>query len=403
MTSASGAFTELRIKKETTFGVFAGASGATELRRTTCDIDQDVDKFTSKEIRTDQQTGTRRQGMRHIGGNLNGELSPGSYAPYIASCLRKDLVAGVTKTATTIAASDTAPHFTDSGNGLLTAGFKIGDVVGPSGFATTDNNGGRFIITALTAGAMTVCNLDGTAAVLTDEAASESVTIAVIGKKTWTPTTGHTKDSYSIERYFSDIGKSRAYLGCRFSSMDINLPPGDFATIALGVMGRSRQKADAEQFTSPTAAGTSDGLTGISGALLIDGVQVALVTGAQFKVDGQMQTQGVLGSVYTPDVWPGTIAFNGQLTAIFEDETYGDALDDDADLTLILVLTTGPDLDADFVSFVFERIKIDSDKVDDKQSGALIQTLPFTGLINTAGGTGTATEKTTLSMQDSLA
>jgi Phage tail tube protein len=403
MSSASGAFTEVRIKKETDFGVFAGASGAQELRRTTCDVDMDADKITSKEIRTDQQVAVSRLGMRKVAGNLNGELSPGSYAPYIASCFRKDLVDGATITGTTIAASHTAPHITDSGNGFLTAGFKLGGVVSPDGFSHSGNNGNRFIVTALTAGAMTLANLDGTPPTFTDEAATASVTIAEVGKKTWIPTTGHTRDSYSIERFFSDIGKSRAYLGCRFSSLDVNLSPTDFATVALGVMGQSMVKDDAAQFTSPTAASTSQGLAGVSGVLMVDGVAVGLVTGGQFKVDGQMQTQAVIGTPYTPDIWPGTFAVSGQLTAVFEDETFGDAFTDETDVSVLFVLTDGPELDADFVTFGMTRITIDSAKVDDKQSGALIQTLPFTALINTAGGTGVNTEKTTIWMQDSLA
>ena len=35
--------------------------------------------------------------------------------------------------------------------------------------------------------------------------------------------------------------------------------------------------------------------------------------------------------------------------------------------------------------------------------GGLVQTLPFMGLYNTAGGAGTTTDQTTLSMQDSAA
>jgi hypothetical protein len=402
--TASGAFTKVRAKKETTFGVFAGASGAQELRRTTCDIDFDADNFTSSEIRTDQQNAINRQGMRKVAGNLNGELSPGSYAPYIGSVLAKDFATGPTKTATTIGASDTAPQLTDSGNGFITAGFKVGQVITIAGFATSGNNGGRFILAGVAAGALTLLNLDGTTPTsIVDEAATASVTISAVGKISMIPLTGHTLDSYSVERYFSDIGVSSAFLGCRFASMDVNMQPTGLATIALAVMGRDVQNDDSEQFTSPTAASTSDGLAGVSGALLIDGAAVGLVTGLQLKADRQMQTAPVVGSKLTPDVWAGRYQVSGQFTAFFEDGTYRDAFKDETELGIVAVLTTGPEADADFVTFVMPRIKLNGAKVDDKESGGLIVTCPFTALLNTGGGTGTSSDKTTLSCQDSLA
>lgn len=401
--TASGAFTKVRSKKETTFGTFAGASGAQELRRTTCDIDFDADNFTSNEVRSDQQTAINRQGMRKIAGNLNGELSPGSYSPLIGSVLAKDFTTGPTKTATTIGASDTAPHITDSGSGFLTAGFKVGMIVSPSGYSTSGNNGGRFIIAAVVAGGITLLNLDGTAPTFTDEAETASVTIAAVGKISMIPTTGHTLDSYSIERYFSDIGVSSVYLGCRMASMDVNMQPTGLATIALAVIGRDIQNDDAEQFTSPTAASTSDGLAGVSGALLIDGAAVGLVTGLQFKVDRQMQSAAVVGSKLTPDVWAGRYQVSGQFTAFFEDATYRNAFKDETELGLVAVLTTEPGTAADFVSFVMPRIKLNGAKVDDKESGGLIVTCPFTALLNTTGGTGIDSDKTTISCQDSLA
>jgi hypothetical protein len=46
------------------------------------------------------------------------------------------------------------------------------------------------------------------------------------------------------------------------------------------------------------------------------------------------------------------------------------------------------------------RIKLGGSSKSDGEQG-IVQTLPFTALLNSAGGTALATEKTTLVMQDS--
>jgi len=83
----------------------------------------------------------------------------------------------VTITATTISAAASDNSFNDSATGFVTAGFAVGDRVGVAGFTgDVANNLVVGIITALTAGKMTIGGTDGD--VIVDEAAGDSVTIA---------------------------------------------------------------------------------------------------------------------------------------------------------------------------------------------------------------------------------
>lgn len=78
-------------------------------------------------------------------------------------------------TGTTIAVAS-ATSITDSGNGLVTAGFKVGDYVVADGFTgTAGNNGLVCRATVVAAGALTVA-----ASGLTADAAGETVTLQTI-------------------------------------------------------------------------------------------------------------------------------------------------------------------------------------------------------------------------------
>lgn len=69
-----------------------------------------------------------------------------------------------------------ATSITDSGNGLVTAGFKVGDIISCDGWTGAAGNNGQVArVTAVAAGALTLA-----ASGLTADAAGETVTIQVI-------------------------------------------------------------------------------------------------------------------------------------------------------------------------------------------------------------------------------
>ncbi len=82
----------------------------------------------------------------------------------------------VVKTGTTLSALASDNSYNDSGSGFVTAGFAVGDRVKVSGFATSANNILVGIVTAVTAGKLTIGGTDGD--VIVNESAGATVTIA---------------------------------------------------------------------------------------------------------------------------------------------------------------------------------------------------------------------------------
>jgi hypothetical protein len=405
MTIATGAFKRVAIKKESVPGTFAGASGAQELRRNSFDGNINIVSITSNEIRTDQQTAVHRGGAITSAGTLLGDLIPGAWQIPLQSAMRRDFTAGVSLTATDIAAV-AATGFTSVAAAFLTTGFKVGDIVSPSGFSggavAPNGNGNRYIVSSVVAGTMNVLNMDGSAATLAADAVGESVTIAVVGRKNLLPRTAHTDEYYSIEEFHDDINQSIAYLGTKMNGFTVTVDPAQITTISFPVMGLGQYSVStSEQFTTPTAGVAGDAATGTSGALVVGAASVTNVTGVTFTLDGGLTTAAVVGSRYSPSVFAGRLGVTGQYTVFFEDRAEFDAFVAETEQALILVQTTSPSLSADFVQFCFPRHKITSFTKNDTETGGCIATCQFIALVNTAGGTGISSEATSMSVQDS--
>ena len=403
MTIAQGISKQLRFKKETVWGTPAGPTGAQLLRRATSDLSLTKDTYQSAEIRSDQQVADFRHGVRSVTGNINGELSGGTYAPFFEAMLRRDFTAGVSKTGLTdVTAAATAPQFVRGTGSWLTDGFKVGDVVRCTGWTTggVANNGKNFLITALTATDMSVVVLNGSA--VAAKVSGDSVDFAVHGKKTFAPTSGHTDRSFTFEHWYSDVIQSEVFTGCKIGQMEIGLPATGMATVNSQVMGKDIVTDTAAYFTSPAPETTAGIDAAVNGALIVNGVPKETLTGLQITIAGNLTAEPVVGSNTYPAIFQGRILVTGQFTAFFEDGVERDAFINETEISLVAALTESNAADAEFIAFNLPRIKVGSASKDDGEKG-LIQTFQFQALLNVAGGAGTASEKTTISVQDSLA
>lgn len=390
---------------ETTNGVAAAgtATDATYLRRVKCDLDQTKDTYESDEIIKTYQVSDFRHGMKKVQGPLNGRLAPGAYSKLMGITLRRDFTTGAISTATTFAA--VTGGFTDTGTGFLARGYKVGEVVSPSGFtgAGTGNNGRYYLTTSVSSGSMAVVNMDGSTATIVADASGESVVITTVGKKTYVPSSGHTNKAVTIEKlYGTTTPISEVFVGCKPGTLDIGLPSTGLASCDIGFTGVKRVTplGTSAYFTAPAAANTNGLTAAVNGAVLLSGTVIAVVTNAQIKVDGGLTTGSVVGSNITPDVFVGKVRVTGQLDAYLQDSTLVAAFDNETELSVVLVLTVDSSAAPKFVSFILPRLKLGGASKPDGEGGMVI-TCPFTALYNSTGGAGTSSEQTTIVIQDS--
>jgi hypothetical protein len=405
MSIATGIAKKVAYKKQSALGTIAATSGAQYLRRISSNVDLKKATYQSTEMRSDMQRADMRHGVRSVDGTISGELSPGSYADFLGSVLRQAWQSPATTGAViTVAAAVTtgaSGTFTRSAGSYFTDGFKIGDVVRWTGWATTGvpNNAHNFLITTLTATIMTGVMLDGVA--VGAKVAGDSVTCAVKGKKNFVPATGHLREYYTIEHVYSDITQSEVFTDCAITQANIKMPASGMNTIDFPIMGLNMVPGTAAYFTTPTAAVGTGVTAAANGAIYVGGAAVGLITGLDFTINGNFSTPGgVVGSDVEPDIFQGAVDVTGNMTVYFQDAVFRDYFVNETEVSLVAVFTTANTPTADFVGFTMSRVKAGGASKDDGDKG-LVMTMPFTALLNTAGGAGTANEMTTISIQDS--
>lgn len=389
MAIAKGVSKIVAYKKETTWGELAGDTGGKQLRRVTADFNLTKENYESNEINPSFQTIDSRHGVRSVEGSLEAELSPGTYSDFIGSILAKDFVAGGTTTGAslTIAASGDFYTVTRAAGSWLSDGFYVGSIVRLTGAGfNVANVGNNLLIVGLSATVATVVLLSDTP--LVAEGPIAAADMAVVGKQSYVPLGGHTDQSYTVEQYFADIAQSEVYTGLKPASIALSLPSTGLVTASLSFMGKNlTQTGTTQYFTSPAATNTEGIFAAVSGAVIVNGVPVGLITSMDLSISRNQEAANVVGSNSAADIFVGRITATGSLSVYFQDAAFRNYFDDEAKISLIVALTTGEEKDAEAMSFTMGKVKVNSGSKTDAELG-LTQSMDFQALQNdvTSGG-----------------
>lgn len=380
MTIARGISKIVTVAKETTWSepVDGASPTAKELRRVTASFNLTKDTYESNEIRRDYQVADMRHGIRGVDGSLNGELSPGSYSEFMGSVLSKDFVAvglPVTLTTAAITVAGTLVTITNTAPVSLIAG----NIVKVSGAVEAGNNDAVLLIASNVG--MVV-----TAVVLTDSdfvaETGSSMVLTPQGKVTFAPDTNHTDDSYTIEEWYSDIGQSEVNVGVKVGSMAVSLPTTGLVTVDFSFMGRNVLPAQTTQhFTNAQPAGTDGIFAAVSGAIVVDGKPIGLITSMDFTVDRGLEAANVVGTDLNAAVFQGRIRANGNMSVYFQDNQFREYFDKEMEISIVVALKTSGASDLEAMSFLFPRVKLGSTSRSDGESG-IVQDCSFVALKN---------------------
>lgn len=403
MGSASGILKQVKYKAEVSFGTVPAAAGAQLLRRVTSGIEFSKDTYQSNEIRSDYQMADYRHGIRRVSGPISGELSPKTYADFFAAALKKDFAAtaAITGASITVGGVAGAWTITRATGSFLTDGVKQGDVIRlTAGTFNANNLNKNLLVYTVTATILTCLVLNGTA--LTTEGPIASATVTVVGKKSFTPTTGHTDKSFSIEEWYPDVPTSEVFSGCKVTKASIQLPATGIATVSFDFVGKDITTSTTEFFTSPTAITTTGALAAVNGVIRFASGTVVSLTGLNVDITCGQDGQPTVGSNTIAALIAQRVIASGQATGIFDTTTFRDAFVNETEVSLIAAFTTDNTAGADFIAINIPRAKLTQSTRDDGEK-TIVATYGFQALFNSAGGAGTATDQTTIVIQDSQA
>lgn len=407
MTKAKGVNKRVTVALETTFGTPAEAnlSTAEQMRRVQSDFNLKRDSYESAEIRFDHQTSDMRLGTKSVDGSINGELSPGTYSKILASALKKDFVVGTDTTGLSVTiegpivlgTSDTFTITRGSGS-FIDDTFKVGTVVRLTGAGlSTANKENNILITNVTALELSVKVISSV--MLVAEGPITPVAITTVGKISYVPQTGHTDQSFTVEEWYSDIAQSEVYTGNKVSSAAISIPATGLATSNFSFMGKDRAiKRTSAYFTNAAPTNTKGIFSAVNSALIVNGDASICVTSLDFTIERAVESSTCIGTNSADEIFVGRVKVTGNFSAYFENGSIRDLFDGENKISLVVALTTTGDKNSDFMTFVLPNVMLtDVSKADAELS--IIQTVPFTALLNTNTDTGLV--ESTIMVQDS--
>jgi hypothetical protein len=361
-----------------------GPSGAQVMRRVSSSLNLRRSPYESNEVNEHRQISDMRLGKGSAEGELQGELSPGTYFDDIEAVLRGTAEAGISRSNTeftSMAADNTLSTFTVGGSTWAAQGFRVGDIIRPSNLSATANNDKNFQIVSLAGAVATVYPEPATMG------ADTSFTVVRPGLKCVIPTRlqDFVKRKVAFEHYYQDASPAVAELftECRYTRMAVQMPAEGMVTVSFGVMGRGKQDFDGSQapfFASPAAASTSSIFAATSGHLIINGVKQGVITGFDFTVELASQAPSVAFQDFAPEVFTGRARVSGTISAYFEGLVLDGYFRNETEISIVIALFTTTDDDSPFVSFAFPRVKLGGADKSLQGDAGVTMSIPFTAL-----------------------
>lgn len=308
----------VRIKEETTTGTAATASGATEVRLIgSPGLELKRAPIVAAELRADGVTNMGRLGAKTVEGSFESEVTVGGHTDMIwEGVMRSTWVTSFEvgfATMTTIAIG-TNTLTAAGGDFVGSQGIRLGDVFRLSGTTVSGNNNTNNVVVAI--GSMTIVTTTGA---FTTLAATATGTITVL-KKLKTATTP-TRYSYTVEQYDEDADLSELFLGCRIVGVDLSCRPNEMAKLTTRMLGMDRTAlttSTSPWFSSPSVT-TGLGLIADDAAILYNGSVVATFTSFDLSFNIGAQTQPVLGSFVSPDIFDNVLTVSGSIAGLRSD------------------------------------------------------------------------------------
>lgn len=338
----------------------------------------------SETIRADGQKLIARHGSRSITGSFNGELAVGAFDNIIAAVFRSTHTAALAVGAATASLASISfgtntitATSTSAGSGFLQAGIRVGDVFRVSG-VTTDgsaNHSTNLRVKAVTTHTLTV---HGTGQLTASTTAAATFTLTV-GKKIINGTQP-TRRSFYVEQNYLNIDQSEVFGGVRWTGITLRGTPDGMATVELRGLGVSEDTltatSSAPYYTDYTTY-TSPPLTFADARISLGGEDIAIATSFEMNANIVANTEPVIGSDVTPDVFDNDFELSGSLSIIRDDLDRVGGFDAETEYELLILLKENESAPADYISFFVPKLKFMGVDAPLGNDSAMVETIPW--------------------------
>lgn len=384
---ANGSRHSMRYVPEATYGTTPATPAFKPIRHTSTTLGLSKESLQSEEIRDDRQIADFRHGAYQVGGDVNIELSFGSFDDLLEASLLGTWTPTKTTGSATLAA--TVGTITRSTGSFLTDGFAVNDVVINSGFTNAGNNG-RFRVSAVVALTLTLTALEGQTMVVEAAAAARQIDSLRAKLKA-----GTVRRSFTVERYFGDILSAdkpyHRFTGVEFNTLALAISANAMITGTFGVLGQNMTTATAivsgATYANPT---TSSPLDSFTGSLNEAGTPIAVITEIQLNIENGLEARFVVGSKASIRPAIGRSNCSGTITAYFENSLLLDKFINETESNIVFELPDGTN--SKYV-ITLPRIKYNGGQPDVEGEGPITLSMPFQALLDSTTQTNIQIER----------
>lgn len=343
--------------RETTLGIAATATGATQVRLIgSTGLTLKRGAITSAELRTDGLTSMGRLGGKSVDGGYTTELSVGGHVDLFLEALMRSTWATSTAigfaTMTTIAIGTNT--LTAAGGDFVGAqGIRVGDIFTLTGTTVSGNNSLRNVVVAV--GSMTIVTTTGA---FTTLVASATGTLTILKKlKTSNP---YIRYSHTIEQYDADIDLSELFLGCRCIGAKLSFKPNAMAMADFTFLGMDHTAlatGTSPYFTSPSLT-TGLSLIADDSAIRFNGSTVTTFTGFDLNFSIKAKGESVIGSFVPPDIFDNELDVTGMITGLRSDFSNLTLYDAETEFEMQILLKEPGTAPQNCIAIYLPRVKI---------------------------------------------
>jgi hypothetical protein len=194
--------------------------------------------------------------------------------------------------------------------------------------------------------------------------------------------TGTTKKSFTLQKYFSDIGQYHVFPGCVVNTWNISVTPNGIITSTFNVMGEEMTTSETAVLPAASAVSSYSPFDSFSGTLTEGGTVNALITSIDFSLSNGLSTLPVIGSDKTIGLVDGRANITGTVSAYFANSTLLDKFIDETESSLSFQLTDG----TRSYTFTMPRIKYSGGDVPVNDEGPIVMNMPFQALYDSGDG-----------------
>ena len=320
MSLASSNRVAVRRVKETVFGTIPATPVLLDTRYTGESFNYNISNIVSEEIRADRMTSDLIQVQSDASGDINVELSYGSYDDFIESALADTFSADLSISGTDIAADSTGHQFTSSTTDFAAAGLVVGQWFRVSGFTNTNINK-YYKATSVAANAIGVV----TGSVPATEASGQTVDIdgSMIRN-------GITESSFTIQKHIQDatVPTFINFNGTRIGGMSLTFATGQILTgsfnlMALGAATSTSQIAGAT-VTPVGSAAVMNAVDNVTEIYEDDTLSTSNFSNLTLNISNNLRAQDAIGSLPHVGIAMSRLEVTGDISIYFEDNVMYD-------------------------------------------------------------------------------